>query len=88
MRVSRNKAIAWGIVAVISTLFTLGLLISYTLDIVAEKFHNEEVIDLERTVWHMEDGEIVKVVTFYTDNSQITVWVRKDSIQVDKLEFE
>lgn len=84
----RNRAIGWGAIALIVTLFTIGVCFSLLLDIVADKFHNEEVVGLERTVWHMEDGEMAKVVTFYTDGKMITVWVKKDSMQVDTLEFE
>ncbi len=77
-----------GVLALATLVLVLGMAIDSTLDLVANRFHNEEVVNLERTVWHMEDGEMAKVVTFYTDGKTITVWVKKDSIQVDTLEFE
>jgi hypothetical protein len=88
MRKSRNKAIVWAIIAFIATMFTLGLLFSHVLDIVADKLHNEEMIDMDRTIWDLADGEPVKVVTILTDTSQITIWVRKDSLQVDEFRFK
>ena len=84
----QNRALVWGVIVLISTVFAIGFLIDATLSIVADRFHNEEVVNIERIVMQTKIGEPIKLVTFFTDSSRITIWARKDSLQIDKMRFE